>query len=462
MSNDAQVQSLPPDPDHDVDFADGQLSQKGAEELHAAFARLQSPKESDHVCVFFHGGLVSEADGLKSAHRLFPGYGASGAYPFFFIWRSGILDALDDLLRHHAEDPRFVRAADRALTLVGNKISVALDTGPALRARARALPKRPRAASLGDVVAKAQPFDLAWAARKPVQLGVTTQELEDFSQSLVDLEKARPAKERMFRPKDLRGEHGPLWRIFHRLNTGHDHGVSTTIIEELYIALGLNDFAGKEIWGAMKEIIDKAFDQDPLAGGTVFLDEVCKLWKARPTLRLTLLGHSAGSIYVNRFLEALETRQDCQLQAEVIFMAAALSFRRMAKALPVWNKRVARLRVFGLSDRLEGGYAEIPGLYNKSLLYLVSALCERNSDADEPLVGMQRYWKDNPPYQTPTIRAVTQFLGETRSVWSPTSDSAKPGYRSKAKCHGGFPLEVKTNDSVCYTLRNGFGSEPKT
>jgi hypothetical protein len=462
MSNDARVQSPSPDPHHDVDFAEGRLSQKGAEQLRDAFARLLQPNRTEHVCVFFHGGLVSESDGLKAAHSLFPDYSATGAYPFFFIWHSGLWDRLDTLLRPYAEDPAFVRVTDRALSIVGNKISSALDTSPALRAHARALQMRPRATTLEEVMTKARPFDLAWATRKPMQLGVTNRELDDFNQLLMDLEKSRPAKERMFRPKDLRGYRNVFWRIVHRLNTGHDHGVSTTIIEEFYIALGLNDIAGETIWGWMKRLIDKAFDKDPLAGATVFLDELCKLWRARPTLRVTLIGHSAGSIYVNRFLEALEARQDSEAHAEVMFMAAALSFRRMADALPVWNKRVSRLRVFGLTDRVEGGYPEIPGVYNKSLLYLASALCEDNPDADEPLVGMQRYWKDKPPYQTPTIRAVTHFIGEPRSVWSPTLDSAKPGYRSKATHHGRFPEERETKASVCYALRNGLASERET
>ena len=99
-----------------------------------------------------------------------------------------------------------------------------------------------------------------------------------------------------------------------------------------------------------------------------------------------------------------------------------------------------------------------PPVYDKSLLYLVSSLCEDDPNADKPLVGMQRYWKDAPPYCDPEILAVTNFIGTERSVWSPTKSGAKPGYRSHATHHGTFPVgpPPDTNASVCFVLKHGF------
>jgi len=97
----------------------------------------------------------------------------------------------------------------------------------------------------------------------------------------------------------------------------------------------------------------------------------------------------------------------------------------------------------------------LPGIYNKSLLYIVCSLCEEDSEADKPLVGMQRYWSRTRPYDQPYINAVTDFVGSSRKVWSPSRNTAPPGYQTDANRHGDFPIDPKTNGSVCYALKNG-------
>ena len=164
----------------------------------------------------------------------------------------------------------------------------------------------------------------------------------------------------------------------------------------------------------------------------------------RPTLRVTLIGHSAGAIYVQRMIEALNARLpgESTLQLEVILLAAAMTFERMNEGLSALRKRVGGLQVFELDDKTESqDHVIVPPVYDKSLLYLVSSLCDEDPNADKSLVGMQRYWKDAPPYCDQEILAVTEFIGTTRSVWSPTKSGANPGYRSSAKHHGTFPVE---------------------
>jgi hypothetical protein len=45
-----------------------------------------------------HGGLVDESSGLAGAARQIPWWLANGVYPIFFIWETGLLDAIDSLL----------------------------------------------------------------------------------------------------------------------------------------------------------------------------------------------------------------------------------------------------------------------------------------------------------------------------------------------------------------------------
>ena len=147
---------------------------------------------------------------------------------------------------------------------------------------------------------------------------------------------------------------------------GHGHGLYTTVIEEIYIAIGIDRFC-RRLWEQMKTDIDLAFDADPRAGGTVFLEKLKKAWTELPNLRVTLIGHSAGAIYVQRFIEALDQSFGSRSQqtVEVITLAAAMSFERMVQGLAPLQRRLSAVRVFGLSDRREGGYWEVPFIYDK-------------------------------------------------------------------------------------------------
>jgi hypothetical protein len=221
---------------------------------------------------------------------------------------------------------------------------------------------------------------------------------------------------------------------------GRDHGILATAIEELFIALGIADWARTCVWEPMKQAIDNAFANDPQAGGTAFLKKLKKIWTKQPNLRVTLIAHSAGSIFVQRFIEAMDASFGPQpQQVEVITMAAAVSFERMMKGLAALQRRVSAVRVFGLHDALEAGYWEVPFIYPRSLLYIVCSLCEDDPEADKPLFGMERYWR-GPPYDLSYIKAITQFIDppkkKERSVWSLTRPTARPGYRSSATRHG--------------------------
>jgi hypothetical protein len=448
---------------HYIDLEDGKFTDHTtttAKDLTDAFNNFER-LQSEHLCVFFHGGLTSRADALKTAGFLIDGYTKAGAYPFFFVWNSALFDLLEECIQSYGDDPVFVTVVTHTVKTVARKISAALDKQKSLKIQPKisARPRRAAPETLEQLASFAKRYDGAWTCAD-AQLGCSSSELDQFALFLVNAEKALPVKRRRFKREKLQGLQNPLWRIVHRFNTCHDHGLYTTVIEELLIAWGLDEKIGRPIVSTMKAVIDHAFESVPAAGGTAFVDHLCAVWEKRPTLRVTLIGHSAGAIYVQRMVEALNARlpEGSMLQVEVILLAAAITFERMSEGLSVLRKRVRALRVFGLDDETESQDHVIePPVYDKSLLYVVSSLCEDDPNADKPLVGMQRYWKDAPPYCDPEIIAVTKFIGTKRSVWSPTKSGAKPGYRSHAKHHGTFPVDPPdTNASVCFVLKHGF------
>jgi hypothetical protein len=447
------------DPLHDIDLKEGKFEKTTAADIRRAFANLKEHGPSRHLCVFFHGGLVSEADGLKTADQLLRNYTSSGAYPFFFIWQSDLITTVAAKLEHYSDDPGFVSAVNHTVRAVALKLTVALDTDRSLMSRRPSTKvRKPPAMSLKELAAFSKPFDTAWDKRTGAQLACSGSELDQFAQWLTAAGKSVPRKRPLFPVKRLRGLQNPLARIIRRLNSGHGHGVYTTVVEELLIAAGVADELGAPIWEEMKRFIENSFSNDATAGCTTFLNHLCEAWQENPTLRVTLIGHSAGAIYVQRFIEALDAQlaASSTLQVEVILLAAAITFERMNAGLPALYRRVSKLRVFGLDSKTEGSYWEVPPIYNKSLLYIVSSLCEADPNADKPLVGMQRYTSNSAPYTDPDIRAVLEFIQRTRTVWSPTTSDAKMGYRSQARRHASFPLDTETNSSVCFMLQSGF------
>lgn len=450
------------DPLHYIDLVDGQFYPGGttSADLDGAFDNINNIQKSNHLCVFFHGGLVSRSEGLDTASYLIGDYTDEGrAYPFFFIWNSGVLNALNfgllDAVKkkmQRYENPLFAIIAIYTFGIVARKIKAALDN------------KRLRLPARGKQLATlARAYDQAWSKRAGAQLGCSQRELDQFVSFIVNREKNLPVGRRMFKRKNLLGLKNPLARICYRLNTkhpAHHHGLYTTIIEELLIAAELAAIVRNEIWLKLVGSIDRSFESGNTAGGTAFVNHLIRSWTKNPTLRVTLIGHSMGSIYIQRMIKALDARLPVgsTAQVEVIFLAAAISFAQMNETLSEFGKRVSRLRVFALDDRTESSYFEVPPIYDKSLLYIVSSLCEDDQNADKPLVGMQRYWTD---YYDNDIDEIKKFIGK-REVWAPTKPNAPPGWRSqpfpdfwKSK-HGQFPKELCTRASEREILKNGF------
>lgn len=448
-----QPQEIRLDPSHDIDLRGGKFDGTTLAQLEMAFQQFGA-STSNHLCIFFHGGLVSRQDGLSTVQALSGAFEATGAYPFFFIWNSDLLTEIVELLHSRAKESDFVEAANRAALEGARRIASVLqdaDLSKIVRDQFRRGPM-----PLDSLEKFTRRFDLAWARQQGAQLPISPQELKQFAQWALALKPSADRRVR-FTAARLKASKNPLGRIIERFNSGHDHGLYTTVIEELFIALGISDLVGKQVWGQMKGDIDAAFGSDPFAGGSSFLEQLDAAWIQRPDLRVTLIGHSAGSIYVQRFVEALDERFAAypERRIEVIFLASAVSFERVHQGLAVLKRRVSGIRLFALSDKREGGYWEVPFVYNKSLLYIVSSLCEADPEADRPLVGMQRYWSHARPYNVPYINDIIQFVQATATVWAPSEKNAPAGFQSNAKRHGDLPTESMTEASVCDALVRG-------
>jgi hypothetical protein len=174
-----------PDKLHDIDLKDGHFCQTSAQDLTDAFNNFQHSKRNNHICVFFHGGLVSRAEGLDAAHFLINGYTNAGAYPFFFIWNSDLLSTLKKKMRQYSEDPVFATVVRHTALIVVGKIRAALDNQKLPR-----LAKLPKSGPrmFEQLAELGRAYDEAWAKSAGVQLGCSQRELEQFAKFLLNAE----------------------------------------------------------------------------------------------------------------------------------------------------------------------------------------------------------------------------------------------------------------------------------
>ncbi len=70
-----------------------------AVDLPSALAEAKSANRPFRLLFYAHGGLVSEASGIAGALAQVDFWTANQIYPIFFIWETGILEVLADLLR---------------------------------------------------------------------------------------------------------------------------------------------------------------------------------------------------------------------------------------------------------------------------------------------------------------------------------------------------------------------------
>jgi hypothetical protein len=244
------------------------------------------------------------------------------------------------------------------------------------------------------------------------------------------------------------------------------------VLRDLYLAN-----VGAAIWGTMKKDTADAFEQfgqQPLRAGWFLIQELGKMMEEGHRPEISVVAHSAGAIYACNLLAHLDwvrSQTDHPLPDDfklkhLIFLAPACDFGLFDRVLTRHRQSALfeNFRMFSLSEELEAGYWEVPGVYPRSLLYFVSGVVEKDRDAsayDLPLLGMQRYYAMEQVYQQPEIERARRFLAETADqqseVWSEANRG--PGLISDAIRHGGFDSteeRSKTVVAIQHILKEGW------
>lgn len=451
---------------------DGILKDTTDDDVRALVADL---KNAPKLVIHLHGGLISKDAALKKAERLIPAYQAVGARPVFMVWESSFLETISNNLHEINREKIFSFIVKRVLKYAvgkltnvdGSKASGQLplpnDIEVNMEFNKRLTDKPDGEVPYGDFKPESLE-ELTQAERKQFEDSLATDpDFQNEVQAIVDTVKPeetestskgttvkrRKSAGTLISPDvvdelvvDAAEKEGKgifssaamiikagqiLCRVIDRFLQGRDHGLYATVVEEVLRALYVAN-VGSAIWGMMKKDTEDTFanvGQQPTRAGWFFIQELGKLMKEGHRPEVSVVAHSAGAIYASYLLTHLAWARadqnhplpdDFRLK-NLIFLAPACSFTLFDRALvghrqsPLFD----HFRMFALSDKLEAGYWEVPAVYPRSLLYLVSGLFEQEngkSASDLPLVGMQRYFKEAEIYKQPEVECVRSLLSQ--------------------------------------------------
>jgi hypothetical protein len=458
--------------------AGGRLDGTSPDEVDAIAAELASAR---HVVLHFHGGLVDEAAGHVIAASLDPVYRQAGATPLFFVWRSGLRETLQGSLGEILREDVFTRmlrwvlryAAGRARDLGGDRDPFGAPAVPLAEVEAelagRDAGHEPFA---GRVPAGAEPLSERESAAFQQRMSQDAM-LREEVRALAGAEEVAagvrgagaPVGERrttLMDPEVLAeltpgGEDGSralisttalvrrcaivLWRVVERFRDGTDHGIYPTVVEELLRAFYLAH-AGAALWNAMKEATRLTFEPGPAPGeraGRLLLDRLGdRLAGARTVPEIVLVGHSAGSVFINNLLGAPAARLPI---AKVALLAPACTTSGFATVLRDRPDALRCFRMFTMTEQAECADRLVGAFYPLSLLYLVSAVLERGDSGASvctPLLGLARFLTPGRggAADVDSVRGFVTAPGADRLVLSPGDGG--PGLRAGAVSHGAF------------------------
>ncbi len=490
------------DKDHYLSLKNGMFDRTSRGDLNHLFTTLVTSPQRDKVAIHFHGGLVSIESGLDTAGYVMDAMTDISVYHIFFIWESSFLDVLSNRL-HEIFDERIFRQLLMRITQFAtakieqkeggrggrlelpderkirdelrqptdgqtpfstinpsdlpqneklrkveqDQLREKLKSDPILRKEAQAIARS--LLSPDEIVTEESTRGMG--ARGSTHTLMSPSVLDDIRKQAPEPETRGIVTTTLIIERAVE----TLVQVINRYAERRDHGVYATIVEELLYQFYLSNI-GKGIWDTIKEETTNAFGDDPNTyGGTAFLQELKAHYDSGQRPHITLVGHSAGAIYICHLLKHVDFYLPKDVTLDVVLLAPACNFQLFSETLRQYGHRIAAIRVFGMSDEVERNDRLVPLVYPHSLLYLVAGIFEK--EADMPLVGMQRYYSGEAPYNTPEVLFSCNYLAAyhaNRTVWSVVDEG--DGLACGARKHGGFYVEAATLKSLKYILSEGF------
>lgn len=453
-------------------------------DIDSIFADLEAQK-TPRLVLYFHGGLVTEKDGMQTAENIFKAMSSQQVHVVTFVWETGFGEILTRNLTKIEETGLFGEIRKFVMKKVGEKLGFTIPGGRGF-------------GQITDVevsteLAHEEPLmqyrDTAHVNAEgltPLQLRAIEDKIETELEGEIDansaimhlLEKEAPltpefnqqeygippeeagVKGRgLFTPRIIKGLAMVAIRVIRRMTKKTDHDPYPTIIEEVFREFYVAGL-GKFIWDNIKAIPEQGTwaSNDGLTGdgrrvGTYFLDKLNEFQRIHPDLKVDLIGHSAGAIMVCHLLKNVAERHYDQIQvSNTVFLAPACTSDLFHREVMTKPERFKRFRMYTMADEFEKADWVLKVIYPHSLLYLVAGLFE--AEVDTPILGMQRYLLDREPFaQNAQLGAIRAYLAQgDRVCFAKSKDDAHSGFQTHSLRHGDFDNDEPTLKSIAFLI----------
>ncbi len=243
--------------------------------------------------------------------------------------------------------------------------------------------------------------------------------------------------------------------------------------KDLFLEKSVHKVKARRVtWDDMKINAQRCFDKDGV--GRYFLLKLSEFLSssAGDGARIELVGHSAGSIFHSRFLEAFgvltksgeispsQKKGMINSFGDLHLMAPAIRCDEFkAWTLPQVGSRrlINSVSLFTMTDYWER--KDTLGPYGKSLLYMIHFALEDR--VGEPLLGMETALRNDSE-----LARFFNFDGNYEASFGELilskTKSLRSGWNSQSEAHGGFDNDKDTMESIVYRIlgRESSGAFP--
>ncbi|MDQ6482415.1 alpha/beta hydrolase [Dyadobacter sp. LHD-138] len=465
-----------------------------SEDVDVLFEHLHSQDERKDIVLYFHGGLVPQKAGMKTARYFTPQILTKTAlHPISFIWETGIWETLTQNISIASSTKLFKKLLIKVLKVGGDKIGIDLSTWQGVKGIGNMTNSE-----IEKELEKPAPFEeyfVDGSKKSAIEAaGMDDHTLKNFIEAELEIDIAADPEINELLVSDLDEQQRTLlhthklvdsnnsdsskglfsmikilktigmvtFRVVKRHLDKRDHGFYPTVVEELLRELFVAE-AGTFIWNLMKSKAETMWNEDAhdvdkkdIRVGNYFLNRLRDYSLSNPDFKIHFVGHSAGSIAICHVVNEIVRRQLPVKLGKIIFLAPACRTDLFHESIVKNSTDRTAVRIFSMSDDLECQDHLIPFIYTRSLLYLVSGLLEDEDDAC--ILGMQRYFLGRNPYDNDDeLESIIGYLSSVPNsmIFSETHENAEPGFQSLARKHGAFDDEGEpAMDSVIYMLAN--------
>ncbi|WP_372367695.1 alpha/beta hydrolase [Candidatus Uabimicrobium sp. HlEnr_7] len=419
------------------------------DDINNLFSYLSNTNQKK-LTIHFHGGLVSEENGVTTACHIRNTF-SEISHPLTFIWETGFKETLLKNLEEITETKLF----QKILEVLSIKLIELISPS--------AKPMKGKIEEQLDDISERE-------ARKLVNVSQDVENIaEDIDheirsdQEIDNLINKDPKREKKLKniKQEFTGEHVSLApvsslafglakitvAVIQRYIKKSDHGLRATTIEEILRELYLADF-GEWTWSNMKKAAENMWQEGK--HGHRFLQGLVNFDKK---ITIDIIGHSAGSIAICHMLKKI-VQENLNISIRNVFFLAPACTNDLFCELIDHEGVYENFRMFTMSDKyecLDGLPSQQTRIYPRSLLYFISGILE--DEVGKPIAGLHRHIKkDAAPCEVDHLDEIDRFLNEERLTFSVTGGNEYEGKRCSATTHGGFHLDPQTKQSLQFLI----------